>query len=231
MIAVIIPTYNERENIVPIITSIKKNLPKAKIIVVDDTSPDGTANLVKKIKNIHLIVNKKKLGLGKAYLIGMDYAINKLNANILIEIDADLSHDPRELPKLIELIKNNDLVLGSRYIKGGSIPKEWPFYRKFLSTAGNLFIRLMLGRKIKDWSTGYRAIKAEVYKNIRNEIDKEMFYGYTFQIGFLYKAMKKGYKIAETPIHFKDRKKGKSKLGPDFLFNTFLYILKVKLNI
>ena len=229
MIAVIIPTYNERENIMPLIISIEKNLPGAEIIVVDDNSPDGTGELVKKNRKVRLITNPEKTGLGRAYLKGMDYAVKKLKADVLIEIDADFSHDPKDLPALVKMAEEYDLVLGSRYIKGGSIPKKWPFYRKFLSAAGNSFIRFMLGRKIRDWSTGYRAIRKKVYLDIGNEINQDMFYGYTFQIGFLYKAMKRGYKIAEVPIHFRDRTKGKSKLGLEYLLNTFIYIIKIKL--
>jgi dolichol-phosphate mannosyltransferase len=236
MITIIIPTYNEKKNIKKIINQITSlGIPSLNILVVDDNSPDNTSNIVKIMqknnKNLHLLINKEKKGLGKAYIIGMNYSINKLKADILVEIDADLSHDPKILPEMLKFIPEYDLVLGSRYIKDGSIPKKWEFHRKFLSFFGNFIFRVFFSWKVKDWTTGYRVIKKEVYKKIKEYIDNKIFYDYTFQVVFLHQAMKRGFKIKEYPIEFKERKKGKSKFkGLNYIKNNILYIIKAKLN-
>ena len=160
----------------------------------------------------------------------MEYAVKKLKSNILVEMDADLSHDPKILPEMLKFIPEYDMVLGSRYIEEGSIPKDWVFYRKFVSSVGNLIFRIFFSWNIKDWTTGYRAIKTKVYNKIRNELDEEMFQGYTFQVGFLYKTIKYGFKVKEYPLKFKDRRKGSSKFkGLNYIKNNLLFILKTKL--
>lgn len=237
---VIIPTYNEAENLPITIEKLAdifiniKNW-QMQILVVDDSSPDGTAAVVKQLQKkysfLKLLVNEKKAGLGSAYLKGMDQAFNNLNADLVFEFDADLSHDPGKIPQMLEHVESgSDLVLGSRYIKGGSIPQNWGLHRKFLSVFGNLFIRLvMCDFSINDWTTGFRAIKKELYQAVANELESERFFGYTFQIGFLHKALKKKFKISEVAFAFKDRKIGKSKIGPEYIKNTLLYIMKVRI--
>ncbi|MCM2325888.1 MAG: polyprenol monophosphomannose synthase [Candidatus Woesearchaeota archaeon] len=219
-ISIIIPTYNERENIGILIDKIRKYI-KADILVVDDNSPDGTAIVAKK-KKVRVLMNKEKKGLGYAYLKGMENCRSK----VFIQMDADLSHDPKDLRRFIEKIEENDMVLGSRYIKGGSIPKDWPLHRRFISIYGNRFISLFLGKQ-SDWSTGYRAIRREVYEKVKDDIKD--FHGYTYQIAFLNEARKNHFKISEIPIAFKDRTRGKSKLGKEYLINTIKYILKEKI--
>lgn len=237
---IIIPTYNEKGNIANTITALsdvfkKINTWKMEVLVVDDSSPDGTAQLVqelqKKFKFLNLLVNKKKSGLGGAYLSGMNQAFNKLEADIVFEFDADLSHDPQKIPDFLKKVDQGaDLVLGSRYIKGGSIPQDWGLHRKFLSVVGNRFINfLMLDFSIKDWTTGFRAIRKEVYLSVEKELHSERFSGYTFQIGFLHKTLRKGFKIAEVPFQFKDRVVGNSKIGPEYIKNTLLYLMKVRI--
>ena len=237
---VIIPTYNEAGNL-PI--TIKKLAAvfqqihdwQMQVLVVDDNSPDGTAQVVKKLQKqypfLKLLLKKNKEGLGAAYLKGMDHAFNQLKADVVFEFDADLSHDPQKIPLMLEQInKGSDLVLGSRYIKGGSIPENWGLHRKFLSVFGNLFIRtVMWDFSIKDWTTGFRAIKKEVYQAVAKELESERFFGYTFQIGFLNKARQKKFKINEVAFAFKDREIGKSKIGPEYIKNTLLYIMKVRI--
>jgi len=237
---VIIPTYNEADNL-PI--TIKKlanvfnniNNWQMEVLVVDDNSPDGTAETVRKLQKqypfLKLLVNRKKAGLGSAYLKGMDQAFNQLGADLVFEFDADLSHDPEKIPEMLKMVENgSDLVLGSRYVAGGSIPQNWGLHRKFLSVFGNLFIRLVMWDfSINDWTTGYRAIKKEVYQAVANELESERFFGYTFQIGFLHKARKKKFKISEVAFAFKDREIGKSKIGPEYIKNTLLYIMKVRI--
>ena len=236
---IIIPTYNEKANIAKTLASIAeifkdiKNW-QMKVLVVDDSSPDKTYELVetlkKKYKFLELLINPKKSGLGGAYLKGMEFAFDKMKADLVFEFDADLSHNPRRIPDFLAKIDEGyDFVLGSRYIPGGSIPQDWGFHRKFLSVCGNLFINfLMLDFSIRDWTTGYRAIKKEVYQAVNQELQSEQFSGYTFQIGFLHKALRKGFKIAEVPFHFIDRVEGKSKIGPEYIKNTLTYLMKVR---
>lgn len=237
---VIIPTYNEKGNIAQTVGSLGnvfkeiKNW-EMKILVVDDSSPDGTSEFVtelqKKFKFLELLVNKKKSGLGGAYLSGMNHAFNKLGADLVFEFDADLSHDPKKIPAFLAKIDQGyDMVLGSRYIPGGSIPENWGMHRKFLSVVGNRFINfLMLDFSIRDWTTGFRAIKKEVYLVVEKEMHSELFSGYTFQIGFLHKTLRKGFKIAEVPFEFKDRVVGNSKIGPEYIKNTLLYLMRVRI--
>ena len=236
----IIPTYNEAQNIsrlVPVLLNVFEKCSgfEMHILVVDDTSPDGTADVVrtfsKKYSNVHLLVNAKKNGLGAAYLVGMTEAFSSLKADIVFQFDADLSHDPQKIPDFLKKINEGyDLVLGSRYIAGGSIPSNWGFHRKFLSVVGNLFIQFVLTNfSVRDWTTGYRALTREVFDRVGPEMKHDRFSGYTFQIGFLHKTVRKGFKIAEVPFQFIDREIGHSKLGAEYIKNTLLYILKVRL--
>jgi len=236
---VIIPSYNEKDNLprlIPVLEQVFLKITnwQMAILVVDDTSPDGTYLLVqklqKKYKNLHLILNKTKAGLGKAYLNGMDYAFDQLQADVVFEFDADFSHDPSKIPQLLAKIDQGfDLVLGSRYIKGGSIPSNWGWHRKLLSVGGNLFINFVMANfRYRDWTSGFRAIRKKVYQAVRQEMMVARFTGYTFQMGFLHKALRGGFKICEVPIQFKDRTYGKSKIGPEYIKNNLLFILKVR---
>ncbi len=234
-LVIILPTYNERKNITSLIEEIEKIFDKqlgrydTAILVVDDKSPDETAKEVKKLipkyNNITLI-SGEKTGLGAAYIRGMRYAIAKMGAEVVFEMDADFSHDPNLLPKFVlELEKGADIVIGSRYIKGGSIPKQWHFERKVFSIFGNLIVRLgLMILKIHDWTSGYRAIKGIVVETIEGNLDR--YTGYTFQVAFLHRAIQKGFKVSEIPLNFIDRKYGKSKFIPsDYVINALLYIL------
>lgn len=236
---VIIPTYNEKENIEKLIPVLLDVFEKIKtwdmhVLVVDDTSPDHTADVVRAFerqhKNVHLLINKKKGGLGAAYLVGMREAFDQLGADVVFEFDADFSHDPHKISDFLSKIEEGaDMVLGSRYIAGGSIPQDWGLYRKFLSTVGNMVNMIVFGNfRIRDWTTGYRAITRRVYEAVHPEMFGERFSGYTFQIGFLHKTLRKGFRIVETPIQFVDRKVGKSKLGPEYIKNTLQYILMAR---
>ena len=237
---VIIPTYNERGIIKTTIEELQQVFKqiddwKMQILVVDDTSPDKTYELVQALQeqwnNLHLLINKQKAGLGAAYLKGMDYSFKQLDSDVVFEFDADLSHNPSKIPAMLAKINQGcDLVIGSRYIEGGSIPQDWGFHRKLLSQLGNLVIRVILTNfSVADWTSGFRAIKKKVYQQISPEMRDERFSGYTFQVGFLHKAVKKNFKIAEVPFHFRDRTVGKSKLGPEFIINNMMYLLKVRL--
>jgi len=238
---VILPTYNESKNIARVVEKLEEVFATIKtwqmeILVVDDTSPDKTYEIVQALqlrnKNLHLLINKKKSGLGGAYLKGMEKAFGELEATIVFEFDADLSHDPTKIPQFLAKIDEGyDMVLGSRYIAGGGIPDDWGLHRKFLSVVGNLVIMTVLTDfRIRDWTGGYRAITKPVYESVKNDLSSEQFMGYTFQIGFLHKAVRLGYKITEVPFKFVDRTEGVSKLGNEYIKNTLLYILSVRIS-
>lgn len=234
-VVIILPTYNEAKNIETLIRQLQKvflRLPQYDfaILVVDDNSPDQTAMIVKRLmrefSNVRLLSGEKR-GLGAAYVRGMRYAIDRLKAEVFFEMDADLSHDPALIPAFLEKIAaGSDLVIGSRYMKGGSIPSNWAFHRKVFSLAGNLMVRfgLMLPG-LKEWTSGYRAIKVAVFEDIKAGLSQ--FAGYTFQVAFLHRAIQKGFRVTETPLNFVDRKYGKSKIAPfNYISNVLLYILK-----
>ncbi len=239
-VVMVIPTYDEKGNIGRVIDELETVFKKVQdnyemhILVVDDSSPDGTADEVrvkmKELKNVHLLINKKKMGLGGAYLSGMKYAVEKFNPDIFFEFDADLSHDPKLVPQfLAKLEEGYDLVLGSRYIKGGAIPDNWGLKRKFYSVFGNIIIMFVLTDfSIRDWTTGYRAIRRYVYDKVYPLLGEERFFGYTFQIGFLHKAVRAGFKAGEVPLKFVDRTLGRSKLGAEYIKNTLIYIFKAR---
>jgi len=241
-VVVIIPTYNESGNVTPVTQALGRIFSTLKlrydplILFVDDQSPDGTSkvikNLIKKYSYVKLLENKRKGGLGHAYKKGMIYALDKLKADIVFEFDADLSHDPSKIPLMLNAIESgSQLVLGSRYMKGGGIPSNWPWYRKFLSVIGNVFIRFVMGNfKIRDWTTGYRAITRDVVEKIVPELSHHAFQGYTWQIGFLVKTLQSGYTVSEVPFYFRDRELGHSKLGPEYIINTMRYIMKVRIS-
>jgi len=240
-VVIVIPTYNEAGNVTPtteVLSKVFKSCPDydMHILFVDDASPDGTSKqvdlLIKKYPFVHILNNKRKGGLGHAYKKGFAVAIDKYKADIIFEFDADLQHDPYVIPAMLASIKDgSDLVLGSRYIKGGGIPSSWPLYRKFLSIVGNIYIQIvMFNFRIHDWTTGYRAIRSSLIRDILSTMHNAAFHGYTWQIGFLVKTIQKGYKVTEVPFIFRDRTEGHSKLGPEYIFNTMRYIMKVRIS-
>lgn len=222
-IVVITPTYNEKGNIDKLIPTLENDIfPKIKnhdmnILVADDNSPDGTADEVRKLtgkwKNIE-INSGEKLGLGAAYVRAMTYATDKMNADVMFELDADLQHDPEKIPQFLEKIDEGcDMVIGNRYSDGGSIPKNWPIMRKVFSVVANLFVRTVFMKfSVHDWTGGYRALKKEVFLKEKEELTN--YKGYIFQISFLHKAIRDGFKIGEVPFHFSDRTLGRSKIAP-----------------
>lgn len=241
---IIIPTYNERGNIKPLLDAFSKVFPRTpknwrlSVLFVDDSSPDGTADAVEEYKatlrrgsrikksQIEILINPHKQGLGKAYLLGMDHAFYSLEADAVMQFDADLSHDPFKIPEIIaKLDQGYDFVLGSRYVLGGSIPADWGWYRKILSSVGNQIIRFGIGYPhIHDWTTGYRLFTKKVYKKVKPELTDELLFGYTIMIGFLHKTVEKGFAVAEVPFNFVDRTYGESKLGLEYIINTLKYL-------
>lgn len=232
-VAIITPTYNEEKNIQNLIKQIfalekKSDKWQFNLVVVDSRSPDNTGKTVKSLQkeypNLFLVETEKK-GLGKAYIEGYRFAFEKINPYLIIQMDADLSHQPKYiLDFLKEIEKGNDFVLGSRYIKKGSIPKEWAWYRKLFSMLGNFIIKIGFANfKITDWTSGYRAIKSWVIKEIVSETQK--YSGYVFQIATIDQALKKGTRIKEVPINFIDRRFGVSKISfGQYIFDIFLYL-------
>lgn len=229
----IIPTYNERDNIITLLDVLRRTMSKSggydiRYLIVDDNSPDGTQELVneyrKKHADVHIITGKKE-GLGKALLRGLSHAVDVMGADVLLQMDADLSHDPRVAPKFLEALeKGADFVVGSRYIPGGSIPDNWGLHRKVQSIVGNAVVRFGLGLSyVHDWTGGFRAYKKIHFERVRHELAQ--YRGYVFQIAFLHKAILNGAKVAEVPIHFTDRRFGRSKIIPsEYIRNVFLYV-------
>lgn len=233
---VIIPaTYNEKGNIERLITILEEDVfPKIKnhdmyILVADDNSPDGTGlevrKLMKKWKNIGISTGTRN-GLGAAYIRGMTCAVEELNADVMFEIDADLQHDPHKIPEFIKKIEEGcDMVVGNRYSNGGSIPENWPIIRKIFSIVANIFVRIVFTKfSIHDWTGGYRALKKEVFLKEKPKLNN--YRGYIFQISFLHKAVRDGFKIGEVPFHFSDRTMGNSKIVPlNYIADVVKYVV------
>jgi dolichol-phosphate mannosyltransferase len=219
-IVLVIPTYNERENIGKLIDELQavfRTLPhELQILVVDDSSPDGTADVVREHQrrrpNVHLLEGRKQ-GLGAAYIRGMRYALDELGADALFEMDADFSHKPADVPRLIAALEQGaDFVIGSRYVRGGTIPKEWALYRRLNSRFGNLVARYVAGiYGVHDCTAGFRAIRSSVLRGM--DMQGFRVQGYAFQIALLHAAAAEGAKVVELPVDFIDRTAGKSKLG------------------
>ena len=240
-VVVIIPTYNEKENIGRMIDVLEEDIfPKIKnnqmeILVVDDKSPDGTAEIVrekmKKFKNIILDLGNKQ-GLGAAYKRGMKYAMEKMKADAVIEFDADFQHDPKYIIDLVQKFDEGyDYVIGSRFVKGGSYPKQWDFYRKFLTKYGGLFSRIVLFfpniNKVKDVTTGLKLTRV---KNVLNKVDfSKIANDFCYKTQILYQVVSMGAKVTEIPLQFKLREKGETKMGFDTVIVTFKAIILLRL--
>lgn len=211
---VILPTFNERDNIEPIIKEILNLNLDCRILVVDDNSPDKTALMVKEIAEkdglVDIIQRERKLGLGSAYIEGFRYAL-KRGFDFVFEMDADFSHSPRYLPIFLEKIKNYDLIIGSRYIKGGQIVGNWPIERRLLSHLANIYARLLTGIPLKDLTSGFKCFRKEVLQSIDFEnIESD---GYSFQIEINFICWQKEFRICEIPIAFEERRAGTSKMS------------------
>ena len=211
---IVIPTYNERENIGLLIDEIFSLLPDIYILVVDDSSPDGTADLVEELKikypNLSLLKRPEKNGLGGAYIAGFKKLLADPEIKNIFMMDADFSHNPKYLPILLKESENYGAVIGSRYIKGGSIAK-WEWWRKILSAGGNAYVKTILGRKIHDWTGGFNCINSEYLRKIN--LEKIDLSGYAFIMGIKYFLLKAGANVKEIPIIFEARRGGESKLS------------------
>jgi dolichol-phosphate mannosyltransferase len=219
-VAIIIPTYNERENIGPLITALHQQFETINhdmnILVVDDNSPDGTADEVRVLQNNHpkiQMIEGRKVGLGAAYIRGMLHAMEKMAVDVVFEMDADFSHKPEDVLRLMdEIDRGADFVIGSRYVIGGSIPSNWGFIRRLNSFGGNILARYVAGiYQVRDCTAGFRAIRTTVLRDI--DLSRLRLQGYAFQIVLLHFAVTEGAKVVEVPVDFIDRTQGESKLG------------------
>ena len=228
---IIIPTYNEAENLRPLLEAIFSFVVATDILIVDDNSPDGTGDLADAIAakdvRVHVLHRSGKLGLGTAYIAGFKYAIAH-GYDAAFEMDADFSHDPRYLPDFLNAIEHADLVIGSRYVHGGGTP-NWSVVRRFISGGGNIFARFLLGIPVHDCTAGYRCYRREVLESI--DLDTIQSQGYAFQVELVYRVMKQGFKIAEIPIIFIDRRVGKSKMSHQIVIEAFTYVLRTRFGI
>jgi dolichol-phosphate mannosyltransferase len=228
---VIIPTYKESENIEAIITSISALEVPFDILIIDDNSPDGTADIVKRLQpsypNLHIIERPGKLGLGTAYIAGFTWALGK-NYNFIYEMDADFSHDPHDLVRLYKACKEDgaDLAIGSRYISGVNVV-NWPLTRVLMSYGASIYVRIVTGMRVMDTTAGFKCYRREVLENLKPDHVKSVGYGFQIEMKFI--AWKLGYKIIEVPIIFTDRKLGASKMSGG-IFNEALWgVLRMKL--
>lgn len=231
---VIIPTYNEIENIATIIKAIFDLELSLDILIVDDNSPDLTHEKVRELidseygDRLHLIVRDKKEGLGKAYIAGFKWALaDEKQYDYIIEMDADLSHNPKYLPLFINEMEEYDLVIGSRYVDGGGAA-NWPFFRKAISYGGSLYSRIILGVAIMDITGGFKCFRREVLEAIN--LDNIITTGYSFQIEMNYKATLKNFRIKEVPIIFEERVAGKSKMTKKVFIEALGKVIALRLN-
>lgn len=228
-ILVIIPTFNELENVKKIIPEVLKQNEGIDVLIVDDNSPDKTGDYVEELSKqnsrVKLIRREKKLGLGTAYIAGFKYALQN-DYDYVFEMDADFSHDPNEIKNFLEAVKEADLVLGSRYINGVRV-LNWPMRRLLLSYFASVYTRVITGLPVKDATGGFKCFRIEVLKAV--DLDRIKSNGYSFQIEMTFKAFKKGFRIKEIPIVFVDRVKGKSKMSKKIVWEAVFMVWKLRL--
>jgi dolichol-phosphate mannosyltransferase len=211
---VCLPTYNERENLEPMVRALGKVLgPDDRVLVIDDNSPDGTGELAdrlaEELETVEVLHRPRKEGLGPAYLAGFKRAL-ELGADYVVEIDCDFSHDPADVPRLLEAAGNADLVLGSRYVPGGKV-EDWGAVRRAISAGGSIYARLLLGVPVRDLTGGFKCFRRSVLEAI--DLDAIHSRGYAFQIELTYRALRGGFRVREIPIRFVDREVGGSKMS------------------
>ena len=227
---VIIPTYNEIENIEKMIRTVFDLPREFELLIVDDGSPDGTANKIKELQQaffgkLHIEERKGKLGLGTAYIQGFKWALAR-NYDYIFEMDCDFSHNPKDLVRLLEACENGaDVAVGSRYCKGGKV-SNWPLGRILMSYFASVYVRLILWIPVKDTTAGVKCYRKKVLQNL--ELDKIRFMGYAFQVEMKYRAYKKGFKITEVPIIFTDRVLGISKMSTKIFKEAFIGVIQMR---
>ena len=226
---VVVPTYNERDNIERLVREILAQDDGIDVLIVDDNSPDGTGEIADKMvagtSRVHVIHRAGKLGLGSAYREGFKYALGK-GAEYIVEMDADFSHDPKMLPAFFQKIKDYDLVIGSRYLNGVSVV-NWPIRRLILSYCASVYTRIVTGLRISDCTGGFKCFRRVVLESIA--LDKIKSDGYSFQIEVNYRCVEKGFRVGELPIIFIDRHAGSSKMSKKIVREAVVMVWKLKL--
>lgn len=225
-VLVVIPTYNERENLGPIVSRLHAALPETHVLVVDDGSPDGTGDLADELaaanERIHVLHRTEKAGLGAAYIAGFEWALARDYA-VIVEMDADGSHAPEDLPRMLDALTDADLVIGSRYVPGGRVV-NWPAKRWILSRGANLYSNLALGAHVNDITAGFRAYRSPVLAKIK--IQTVASAGYCFQIDLAWRTIEAGFTIVEVPITFTERAIGESKMSGSIVREALLRVTK-----
>jgi dolichol-phosphate mannosyltransferase len=226
---VVIPTYNEAENIVKLIPQVLEQAPGIEVLVVDDSSPDGTAALVKSMSEenarVHLLERSEKMGLGTAYVAGFKFALAH-EFSYVFEMDADFSHSPKELPNFLKQMEECDLTIGSRYKNGVRI-LDWPMRRLLLSYCANVYTRIITGLPLHDATGGFKCYRRKVLEAI--DLERIKSNGYAFQIEMSYKAWKKGFRLNEIPIVFAERRSGVSKMSKHIVYEAFFMLWELRL--
>jgi len=224
---IIIPTYNERENARAIARAVLEGIPKANVLFVDDNSPDGTGDIADELaaadERIHVLHRKRKDGLGRAYLAGFKWALER-DYEFIFEMDADFSHDPKAILQFLDAAKNADLVLGSRYV-GGIRIMNWPLSRLMLSRGAGLYVKIILGMPFTDPTGGFKCFTRRVLEAI--DLDHINSNGYSFQVEMTHRAWMKGFKIVETPIVFEERRSGESKMSKRIVFEALAEVWRL----
>ena len=228
-ILVVIPTYNERDNIQRLIPQMLDQHPRVEVLIVDDGSPDGTGRLVEGLARtsprVHLLQRNAKLGLGTAYIAGFQLGIS-LGYDLIIEMDADFSHAPGQIPRFLEAMQECDVAIGSRYVAGGATP-DWPLRRRWLSRVANLYNRMVTGVPVSDATSGFRCFRREVLEQI--ELGRIRSKGYGFQLEMAFRVWRSGFRIQEIPITFTDRAAGRSKLDGSIVWEALWVLWKLRL--
>jgi dolichol-phosphate mannosyltransferase len=223
-VLVVIPTYNEADNIRIIVDRTRRAVPLVDILVADDNSPDGTGRIADELASLddrlHVLHRAGKQGLGAAYIAGFAWA-REHGYEAVVEMDADGSHAPEELPRLLDALVEADAVLGSRYVRGGTVV-NWPTSRMLISRGGNLYVRMALGMPFRDATGGYRAYRLPVLDKL--ELDSIASQGYCFQVDLAWRAFRNGFRVVEVPITFADRERGASKMSSSIVREAFLRV-------
>jgi len=212
-VLVVIPTYNEAENLESVVARLRPSVPEADVLVVDDGSPDGTGDIADRLAaaddSVHVLHRSEKAGLGAAYIAGFRWALSE-GYDVVVEMDSDGSHAPEELPRLLTAAREADLVIGSRWVTGGQI-RNWPLYRQIISIGGSTYARVLLRFPVRDSTSGYRAFRRQVLETLK--LDEVASQGYCFQIDLAWKTWRSGFRVREVPITFTEREVGRSKMS------------------
>jgi dolichol-phosphate mannosyltransferase len=219
-VLVVIPTYNEAENLEPLLGRLRAAVPEADVLVVDDGSPDGTGAIADRLAaadaSVRVLHRTEKAGLGAAYIAGFRWALAD-GYDAMVEMDADGSHAPEELPRLLTALREADLVIGSRWVPGGQI-RNWPLYRQIISIGGSTYARVLLRFPVRDSTSGYRAFRRQVLEELK--LDEVASQGYCFQIDLAWKTWRSGFRVREVPITFTEREVGRSKMSHAIVFEA-----------